>query len=315
MRKTFSVLLLLLPLMVFAAPPMMENFSKATQLAQLYNRPMILVFTGSDWCDWSQKVSKELFETEEFSEAIGNSFIFVQLDFPKTTDKAVIISEQNLRLKEQYHVDQFPSLVMIEPDGREITRISYSEKTAEQFAYTLKGIFSKFLLLQNEVAKVDLASLEESKLEELYNEAMELKCPTFISQLLDQGLKSGTSAFFPVEKYSQLVLEGKVDQEEAVKLKQVIRERDEDNEEGARLRLALLDFQSHIDDPDRATEEPLSYIRDFGKKEDDNLWRLHMLISDYFSEHGREEEAKEHAEKTLETAPESIKAVLSGENE
>ncbi len=312
MSRVLSVITIFLPFLLFSSPPKVDDFNKGMQLAQLYNRPLILVFTGLDWCPWSKKISEELFASPEFSAAIGNAFIFVHLDYPHASSKSLIMTPEKSALKNKYAVTTFPTLIMIEPDGKEVTRLSYSELTASKFAFSLKNIFTKFLSLQDEVAKIDLASITEDKLENLYNQAVELRCPTFISHLLDEGLKLDQGAFFCVEKYSQLVLEGKVDTEQAKALKTQIVERDQDNKEGARLRLALLDFQSHLEDPDLATKEPLSYIEDFGKKDDDNLWRLHMLISDYFSEHGREKEAKEHAEKTLETAPKEVKSLLTG---
>ena len=297
-------------MLIFSSLPVTGDINKATQLAQLYNRPMILVFTGSDWCEWSQKICDELFESSEFSDSIGNAFIFVHLDFPGSIMKQTLGSHTNMDLKKKYEVTSFPTLIMASPDGTEITRLSYSEQSADKFAFSLKNIFSKFIHLQDEVAKIDLASIQENDLRQLYNGAVEIRCPTFISHLLDQGMKLKQGAFFPVEKYSQLVLEGKVDTQEAKDLKELVVERDFDNKEGARLRLALLDFQSHHSDPDLATKEPLSYIADFGSNEDDNLWRLHMLISDYFSEHGREDEAKVHAIKSLEKAPQKVKPLI-----
>ncbi len=296
MKRVFLISLALFHGQLFASLPQVSDLSKGIQLAQLYNRPLILVFTGSDWCSWSQKVCKKLFESEEFSEAIGNNFIFVSLDFPTS----VKVDAEKIEAKKQYGVTTFPTLLMLEPDGREVTRLSYSESSSDEFAHSLKQLFSKFALLQEEVARVDLSSIEEKHLESLYKEAVEIRCPSFISELLEKGLELGRGAFFPVEKYSQLILEGKVDTPEAEKLKEEIVSLDRDNHEGARLRLALLDFQSHQDDPDKAAKEPLSYLEEMGKTEDDNLWRLHRLISDYFSEHGRPEEAKEHAVKSAE---------------
>ncbi len=296
MKRVLLVLTCLLHFQLFPSLPQMSDLTKATQLAQLYNRPLILVFTGSDWCSWSQKISKKMFDSEEFSEAVGSSFIFVPLDFPSNA----LIDEGRLEVKRRYDVKTFPTLLMVEPDGREITRLSYSDSSGSEFAHLLKQLFSKFAVLQQEVTRVDLSSVDEKKLETLYNEAVQIRCPSFISQLLEKGLELGQGAFFPVEKYSQLVLEGKVDTPEAEKLKEVIMTKDRDNHEGARLRLALLDFQSHQDDPEKAAKESLSYLEERSNDQDDNLWRLHKLISDYFSEHDRPEEAKEHAEKALE---------------
>ena len=299
MRRVWVAVLCLLSWQLSSAPPVATDFNKAVQLAQLYKRPLILVFTGSDWCSWSQKLMRELFEEENFSAAIGHSFIFVHLDFPAKGAP----NEQHYMLEKQYAVQSFPTLIMIEPDGKEVTRLSYLESAPEQFACLLKQMFSKFSRLQHEVAKIDLASAEESKLEDLYCQAVQLRCPSLQAQLLDQGLKQEKGVFFSLEKFSQLVVEGKVDTAQGEAIKRQILERDPEDRQGGRLRLALLDFQSHIDEPERAAKEPLSYLEDMQNVEDTNISRLHRVISEYFLEHGRQEEKKVHAATTESPLP------------
>lgn len=277
--------------------PIAKDISKATQLAQLYNKPLIMTFTGNNWCQLSQKVTSNLLYSQEFADALGNSFIFAHLDFPKMSATP---DERYEEVRQHYHITSFPTLVMVQPNGKEITRFSYSEQSPQAFAEAICHLFAKYLKLQEEMERIDLSAAQENQLKNLYQEALELRCPSYITTLLEHGLQSGTTAFFPVERYAQLVVEGKEESDEGRQLKDEVIKRDPENREGARMRLALLDFQSHQDDPDRAVEEPLSYIHDLGKRQDDNLWRLHCVISDYFARHGREEEAKLHARRSSE---------------
>src|ERR1700728_4079130 len=58
------------------------NYSQAVQEAQKAHLPLLLFFTGSDWCGWCKKMHQEIFSSPDFAQAVGNMFVFVDVDFP-----------------------------------------------------------------------------------------------------------------------------------------------------------------------------------------------------------------------------------------
>src|SRR3989339_2036693 len=58
------------------------NYDEAAELAKTKSVPLVLFFTGSDWCTWCTKLEKEALDTKEFARLVGDKFVFVKLDFP-----------------------------------------------------------------------------------------------------------------------------------------------------------------------------------------------------------------------------------------
>ncbi|MCX8487133.1 MAG: thioredoxin family protein, partial [Crocinitomicaceae bacterium] len=64
------------------------DLNKAIELANKENKPMMLFFTGSDWCGWCVKLKKEVFSQSEFKQWAQDNVILVEVDFPKYTPQS-----------------------------------------------------------------------------------------------------------------------------------------------------------------------------------------------------------------------------------
>lgn len=312
MRRLFATILFLLPVVFSWSIPITEDYTKASTIAQDYNRPMLLLFTGSDWCSWSQKILTDVFKDKNFEKIVGTHFIIVHADFPEVNLKSAATLKQNQELKEKYGIQSFPTIVMLDSLGREITRVGYMSGDPEKFAIHLTDLYVEYAKLHNEVSHFNIAKASIDSVQTLYEKACDLRCPHYMNHLLNIGVEADQGVFFPLEKYTALVHEKKGKSQDAKALKAKIIQRDPDNKEGARLRLALLDFQANEDDAEAAIEPLGQYIANFGGADKENVWRLHLIISEFFSEHGDEAKAKEYAEKSLSQAPKECS--LSVEN-
>ncbi len=47
------------------------DYSKAVQQAKSESKPILLFFTGSDWCGWCKKLDNEVFKSPEFRQSNG----------------------------------------------------------------------------------------------------------------------------------------------------------------------------------------------------------------------------------------------------
>ena len=43
------------------------DLNKAIELSQSTEKPLMLFFTGSDWCGWCKKLVKEVYKTSDFN--------------------------------------------------------------------------------------------------------------------------------------------------------------------------------------------------------------------------------------------------------
>lgn len=95
------------------------DLDKALQEAKATNKSVLVEFTGSDFCPPCIEMRKNVFSKKEFVEAASKKFILVELDFPKGDQE---LTRKNLPLAEKYKVQGFPTVVLMDSEGKEFTR-------------------------------------------------------------------------------------------------------------------------------------------------------------------------------------------------
>lgn len=288
----FAFFVNLFALYAYANVHMTSDFSRAKEIAQAYNLPMILLFTGSDWDRGSQKILHDIISKKEFIEEVDGNFIFVPIDFPEIDRKNVYILDQDQKLKNAYQVESFPLLIMIDSDGREISRFSYMNLAPEEYAKYLKQVSFTYKKLKYEIDNLDPLTHVEV-LEKLFERAEKMGTPYYLEKIMQIGLNKDEGVVFPLERYARFVHLGMADCEEAQMLREKVIKRDPDNSKKARLRLALLDFQAHGENPEEALKPIGQYFSSFGSQDKEAIDKLHPIISEYFLHHTKTEKTKE----------------------
>ncbi len=100
------------------------DLDKALADAKAGKKSVLVEFTGSDWCPPCIAMRKHVFSKKEFVQAASKNFILVELDFPKA-DKA--LSEKNKPLAEKYKIEGFPTVILLNSEGKEFNRFFASE--------------------------------------------------------------------------------------------------------------------------------------------------------------------------------------------
>jgi thioredoxin-related protein len=108
-----------------AEPDWLTDFDQAQQKAKSDNKLLLVDFTGSDWCGWCIKLHREVFSKPEFSEYAKKNLVLVEVDFPraKQIDRAVL--RKNMELAEKFRVEAFPTIVVLNGEGKIIGSLSY----------------------------------------------------------------------------------------------------------------------------------------------------------------------------------------------
>lgn len=119
-----------------------QDFDSAKKLAGEKKLPMLLNFTGSDWCGWCKIMDKNVFAGEAWKEYASENAVLVTIDFPK--DKSIVPEKyvaRNKELQAQFGVQGFPTYVVLDSDAT--TQIGQlgagKEKTPESFIEEFKG--------------------------------------------------------------------------------------------------------------------------------------------------------------------------------
>jgi len=120
------------------------DLPKALAAAHSENKMGLMDFTGSDWCSWCIKFDKEVLDTPEFEDYAAKNVELVQLDYPNKAVQSDDLKKANAALQAQYKVDGFPTLVVLDKDGKEIGRqVGYSEGGPKAFIAKLEGFMTK----------------------------------------------------------------------------------------------------------------------------------------------------------------------------
>ena len=97
------------------------NINKAIELSMKENKPLLLFFTGSDWCGWCIKLVKEVYKTEEFNTWANKNVILVDIDFPRKKKLSEELQNQNRQLQQMFGVRGYPTVWFANPiykDGK-----------------------------------------------------------------------------------------------------------------------------------------------------------------------------------------------------
>jgi protein disulfide-isomerase len=94
------------------------DLNEASKISTKTNKPLMLFFTGSDWCGWCVRLQKEVFLTDDFKKWAADNVILVDVDFPKDKSKqSVALQNQNNLLARQYEVRGYPTVWFVAAAG------------------------------------------------------------------------------------------------------------------------------------------------------------------------------------------------------
>ncbi len=151
---------ILLSLTMALSPAMAEahlwhaDYSTVQKAAIAESKPIMLFFTGSDWCPPCISMKKDVLNTEEFKTLAGEDFILGEIDFPRKSQLPENIAKQNAHLAEHYHIEGYPTIVLLGEDGRpfwmEMGAVKVKPKTYYQELHKHRLNFDQFLKLAGE---------------------------------------------------------------------------------------------------------------------------------------------------------------------
>jgi thioredoxin-related protein len=112
MKKMMIALFLIMGAMTVQAQDLVwhNDVKKATEISKKTKKPMMLFFTGSDWCGWCIRLQKEVFKTPEFTKWAKDNVVLVELDFPRRSPMQPEIQQQNMQLQQTFQVAGYPTV-------------------------------------------------------------------------------------------------------------------------------------------------------------------------------------------------------------
>lgn len=286
------------------------NYDEAVKESKSDSKPLLLYFTGSDWCGWCTKLEDEALDTAEFADSAANKFIFVKLDYPLYVNQDIAIKDQNKQLQQKFDVRCFPTIIILDPkDNQQIGITGYRPGGGKPFASHLNRLVNDYADYKHKMSTLENKKLTCSELKHLYVKAKELHLPNDTIAIINRGINSEESLYFLVERYRFLAHTGKVHTKEAEDVRQRLALADPQNEHLTQYQVALIEFQANSEEmgknsnPEQTTAPLVAYIDKFGDKDKDHLWRLKMIISQVYLDRNQMPDALKYAQESYDSAP------------
>lgn len=296
------------------------NYQGALEQSKSSGKPIVLFFTGSDWCGWCTRLEDESLSTKEFSNAAGDKFIFVKLDYPLYTTIDPKISSQNKELRKKYDIRSFPSLIVIDADGRQMGVTGYRPGGGGEYAKHLLKLVDEFKSYQKNYSDIGKKQIGAVELQNLYKKAKEYQFDNDAVAILKEGMNASEtpSPYFLKERYRLLANQGHIHNKEATQLKQQILEQDPANINKSQYDLALIEFEALCDEMDKEKFTPeialaplIKYVENYGEQDKENVWRLQMIISQVYMDNNRLPQALMYARNSYNNAPSEVQPEIA----
>lgn len=147
MNKLIIFVIAILNLGTAVAQDWQTDFAVAKERAVLENKPIILVFQGSDWCAPCIKLDREVWGTEYFKTYAKDHFIMLKADFPRKKTNALpdMQTQANAKLAEIYNKNgYFPFVVMLDSEGKVLGETGYKKNSPEEYTNELNAFIKPF---------------------------------------------------------------------------------------------------------------------------------------------------------------------------
>lgn len=118
-----------------AAPSWETDWNQAMEKATKSGQPVLVDFTGSDWCPGCIYLRKHIFDTETFAKyAEDHQLMMLELDFPRTPGKMPLEKlKSHEKLMHHYGISSFPTVVLMDGNGVPYAKMLSASKTPEEY--------------------------------------------------------------------------------------------------------------------------------------------------------------------------------------
>ena len=132
------------------------DYDAALARAKTSGRPLFVLFTGSDWCVWCQKLEEDVFSKPEFLDFATNAYELAVLDYPMKKPQPEAQKKRNRELSRKFKVRGYPTVLLLDSTEKVLYTTGYERGGAAKW---VEG-FKKGVALQPLVDE-HLASFKE----------------------------------------------------------------------------------------------------------------------------------------------------------
>ena len=121
----------------------LTNLEEAQVQAAAQNKPILIEFTGSDWCPPCKMLNKNVFATETFNSKAPEKFILVEMDFPQNKEGLTPeIQKYRQDIATKYDIKGYPSIILTDSTGQPLARTGFKSGDADSYLAHLDEILA-----------------------------------------------------------------------------------------------------------------------------------------------------------------------------
>lgn len=171
------------------------DLDEALAAAKKQEKPVLVEFTGSDWCSACAVLKSKVLSTKEFQDFVTKSrFVPVELDYPNAADK--VTPEQRAtrqKIAERYAVNAYPTLLVLDAQGQPYGRVVGVVGSPAQHVERLKAVLDVRRAYRKQVnAARKLSGLEKAKALVAALDLLPEDCRPLHTALVDEVLECDT---------------------------------------------------------------------------------------------------------------------------
>lgn len=142
MKIIIALFIIFLGSGIIFAQDWQTDLAVAKEMSKAGDKPIILVFQGSDWCAPCIKLEKKIWSSEEFREYASDHFVMLLADFPRKKQNRLPVEQKNKneQLAETYNPNgYFPLVVVLDKDGRLLGQTGYKNISVKEYINLLES--------------------------------------------------------------------------------------------------------------------------------------------------------------------------------
>jgi protein disulfide-isomerase len=118
----------------------LTDLHRAQEQAKADHKLLLINFTGSDWCPWCIRLDREVFSKPEFASYAKDHLVLFMADFPRAKPLTDDVRKQNQQLANQFDVQGFPTIIVLNEQGKQVGELGYVPGGAGAFIEQLKKL-------------------------------------------------------------------------------------------------------------------------------------------------------------------------------
>ena len=141
----------------------LDDYDQAVIVSKEKKLPILMYFSGSDWCKPCIMLTQTIFQTERFKNFSKDSLVLLHLDFPRKRENlptAEIVAKRDALAEKYNNAGAFPHVVLLTPESDVIGTTGYKNISPDAYVTQLKSILKDF----NFGSMIQMQKIESSEI-------------------------------------------------------------------------------------------------------------------------------------------------------